>query len=184
MPKRNIDPILATSKTESKWYQQVWLPFAAGTYIVICIFDFMIMPVYVAAHNSRIEARVFAELEGKDVATFATTISQTAQATRQWNPLTLLGAGMFHLAFGALLTGGAVTRGFAKKSEIEGYYKYGSAGYEDYEDYGHQEYDHGNYPYRPNRPRKYNRYRNERDKPQSSATDTPMPKTPDLDDIG
>lgn len=165
------------SKTESKWYQQVWLPFAAGTYIIICIFDFMIMPIYVAAHNSRIEQRVFAELEGKDVATFATTISQTAQATRQWNPLTLLGAGMFHMAFGALLTGGAVTRGLAKKSEMEGYYKYGSAGYEDFDE------PHARRPYRENSygrgPQYENRYRNGREVEDTGSG--PMPKTNDLD---
>lgn len=162
--------------TDNKWYQQVWLPFAAGTYIIICIFDFMVMPVYVAAHNSKIEARVFESLEGKDIATFATTLSQTAQATKQWNPLTLLGAGMFHLAFGALLTGGAVTRGFAKKSEIEGYYKYGSAGYEE-EEY----YYGGNRPYYLNRPGRYNGNRNERSSNDSTATDRPMPKTTNLD---
>lgn len=164
---------------DSKWYQTVWLPFAAGTYIVICLFDFIIMPVYVAAHNSKIESRVFAELDGKDVATFATTMAQTAQATRQWNPLTLMGAGMFHLAFGALLTGGAVTRGLSRKSEIEGYYKYGSAGYEQ-DEYGRDESQYGgNSPYRPNRPGAYNRYRNTREgEPDTTGEPAgPMPKT-------
>jgi hypothetical protein len=138
----------------------------------------MVMPVYVAAHNSRIEARVFASLEGKDVATFATTISQTAQATKQWNPLTLLGGGMFHMAFGALLTGGAVTRGMAKKSEMEGYYKYGSAGYED----NGYESDYTNRPYKENRygPGRINenRYKNARE----GEDDGPMPRTDKLDD--
>lgn len=162
------------NKADSKWYQQVWLPFAAGTYIIICIFDFMVMPIYVAAHNSRIESRVFNELRGQDVATFATTLSQTAQATKQWNPLTLLGAGMFHLAFGALLTGGAVTRGMTKKSEIEGYYRYGSAGYEPEEEYY---YNYGeNKPYRPNRPGKYNGNINPRE------NEGPMPRTDQFED--
>ena len=166
------------TKENNKWYQQVWLPFAAGTYIIICIFDFMIMPVYVAAHNSRIEARVFESLAGKDVATFATTLAQTAQATKQWNPLTLLGAGMFHLAFGALLTGGAVTRGMTKRSEVEGYYKYGSAGYEE-DEYGRSGGYGENAPYRPNRPGAYNRYRNTREgEPDNKGEpDGPMPKT-------
>jgi len=147
------------NNSNNQWYQRVWLPFAAATYIIICIFDFMIMPVYTAAHNSKIETRVFASLEGKDIATFATTISQTAQATKQWNPLTLLGAGMFHLAFGALLTGGAVTRGMAKRSEVEGYYRYGAAGYGDQSDYEDQG---GNSPYMSNRPGMYNGRQNQR----------------------
>jgi hypothetical protein len=111
----------------NKWYQQTWLPFAAFTYIVICIFDFMLMPIYVTAHNSRIENVIVTQLQSKDAITFADTLIKSNQAQRQWNPLTLLGAGMFHLSFGALLTGGAITRGFAKKSEIEGYYRYGLA---------------------------------------------------------
>lgn len=110
---------------ENKWYQKTWLPFAAFAYIIICIFDFIIMPVYVTAHNSRIENAVFNTLEGKDALAFADAMIKANQASRQWNPITLLGAGMFHLSFGALLTGGAVTRGFAKKSEVEGYWRYG-----------------------------------------------------------
>lgn len=163
-----------------KWYQSIWLPFAAATYIIICIFDFIVMPIYVAAHNSKIEQRVFAELEGKDVATFATTIAQTAQATRQWNPLTLIGAGTFHMAFGALLTGGAVTRGLAKKSELEGYYKYGSAGYEEYDDYDDP---YAKKPYKENSygrgQQPENKNKNKREGDDNSG---PMPKTTDLDE--
>ena len=116
---------------DERWYQRVWLPFAAATYIVICIFDFMVMPVYVTTHNSRIENAVFARLENKDAAEFADSLVKANQAQRQWNPLTLIGGGLFHVAFGALLTGGAVTRGFAKRSEIENY-RYG--GYYDHGD--------------------------------------------------
>ncbi len=112
---------------DSAWYQRTWLPFLAGIYMLICLFDFIIMPVYTAAHNSRIENAVLTTIEAKDVADFADGIIKANQSQRQWNPLTLLGGGMFHLAFGALLTGGAVTRGIAKKSEVEGYYNSGIA---------------------------------------------------------
>lgn len=117
-------------RNDNKWYQRMWLPVAAYVYILICVFDFMIMPIYVTAHNSRIENEVFRELNGKDALPLADMIIKANQAQRQWNPLTLLGAGMFHISFGALLTGGAVTRGFAKKSEIEGYYKTQMTGYD------------------------------------------------------
>lgn len=161
------------TKDMNKWYQSVWLPFAAATYIVICIFDFIIMPVYVTAHNSRIENAVFATLQGKDAATFADGLVKANQAQRQWNPLTLLGAGMFHLAFGALLTGGAVTRGFAKKSEVEGYYRQMGGYYDDGSQQG--------YGYPPQRMPDRGYYRPVYQQ-QSNATSTPMPKTPDLDD--
>lgn len=167
---------MTKKSTDSAWYQRTWLPFAAATYIIICIFDFMIMPVYTAAHNSRIETAVFARLENdKDAAVFADGLIKSNQAARQWNPLTLLGGGMFHLAFGALLTGGAVTRGIAKKSEVEGYYRNMGGYYDDSQDYsqgyGNRPYGGGGGYYRPNRPQ-----------PQSTATNTPMPKTTDLDD--
>lgn len=176
------------NRNNNKWYQQIWLPFAAFTYIIICIFDFVVMPIYVTAHNSRIESVVFQKLEGKDTVTFADTLVKSNQAQRQWNPLTLMGAGMFHLAFGALLTGGAVTRGFAKKSEIESYYRYGmnQPGYLPSNGYG-EEYGNSNryeYEYElryGNRQRgngrDYNRYEKNRDYDSG-----PMPKTRDLDD--
>lgn len=104
------------------------------------------MPVYVTGHNSRIENAVLRTLEGKDAATFADGLIKANQAQRQWNPLTLLGAGMFHLAFGALLTGGAITRGFAKKSEIEGYYKYSAGGEYGYNSPPPDKYHYFNYP--------------------------------------
>lgn len=99
---------------------------AAGIYLLICLFDFIIMPIYTATMNSKLENVIISKLETKDFATYANEVIKSVSANKQWNPLTLLGGGMFHLAFGSLLTGGAVTRGFAKKSEVEGYYKYGS----------------------------------------------------------
>lgn len=108
---------------DDKWYQNTWLPAAAFMYLGICCFDFVLMPVYTALHNGRIENREIQILEGKDAAAYADSIIKANQATRQWNPLTLMGGGMFHLSFGALLSGGAVTRGLAKSKEVEGYYK-------------------------------------------------------------
>jgi hypothetical protein len=161
-------------RENNKWYQTLWLPFAAGTYIVICIFDFMIMPIYVTAHNSRIENAVLKSLDSKDAATFADGLIKANQAQRQWNPLTLLGAGMFHLSFGALLTGGAVTRGFAKKSEIEGYYR------NHHDDYYHYESDrHYNNSY--NRSKRPHDYTNHRPRYRHDEPDGPMPKA-DMDD--
>ena len=107
---------------ESKWYQNSWLPLAAFVYLMICCFDFVAMPIYTAIHNSNVEYKVIAVLQDKDPQLLAESVTRAEQSTKQWNPLTLIGGGLFHLAFGALLTGGAVTRGFAKKAEVDGYY--------------------------------------------------------------
>lgn len=160
-------------RQDSKWYQRLWLPFAAYVYITICVFDFMVMPIYVTAHNSRIENEIFRELNGKEAIPFADTLIKANQAQRQWNPLTLLGAGMFHLSFGALLTGGAITRGFAKKSEIEGYYRTQMYGYDP------GPFSYNTMPYR-NQPVSQNDRRQAYTEDMSNAG--PIPKTQNLDD--
>jgi hypothetical protein len=113
----------STRPSLERWWHSIWLPLCSFTYIAICIFDFMVMPVYTAFHNTHVEDRIIAELKsnptGQD--SFITDYEKNT-TIKQWNPLTLLGGGLFHLSFGMLLTGGAITRGFAKKSEVEGYY--------------------------------------------------------------
>lgn len=106
----------------SKWYQELWLPSCAAVYLLICLFDFIVMPVYTAYSNTNIQSIIISKLDAKDIGTFADDLTKSLSANHQWNPLTLMGSGLFHLAFGSLLTGGAVTRGFAKKAEVEGFY--------------------------------------------------------------
>jgi len=167
------------SKTldDNSWHQKMWLPAAAAVYLLICLFDFIIMPVYVAAHNSRVETMIFQKIEGKDVVDIADSLIKGNQALKQWNPLTLLGGGMFHLAFGALLTGGAITRGFAKKSEIEGYYRYGAAGYEDQP--GTDDQYAGNSPYISNQSSGYNGRQNQRSNQPGRQSPSVPGVTPD-----
>jgi hypothetical protein len=117
--KRGSAPIL------SKWYHELWLPTCAATYIIICLFDFIAMPIYTAIHNSIVEERLITALKANttDATAFAADYEKNTQANKQWNPITLVGGGLFHLSFGALLAAGATTRGLAKKSEVEGYYQ-------------------------------------------------------------
>lgn len=102
-----------------------WLPACAYIYILICIFDFIIMPITIEVHaTSRINSVLDKANEeynhSKDSAAYIDTIKNAKLFDGQWNPLTLQGAGLFHLAFGALLAGGSVTRGFVKKAKVEG----------------------------------------------------------------
>jgi Holin of 3TMs, for gene-transfer release len=62
------------------WFSKYWRPSAAWTYLTICIFDFVIFPMMWNA------TQVF-----------------TKATVTQWLPMTLQGAGMIHLAFGAIL---------------------------------------------------------------------------------
>jgi hypothetical protein len=106
------------------WYHRIWLPLCSFTYIAICIFDFILMPIQTAVHNAIVEERIITALKAApgSEATFASDYEKSTSTTKQWTPLTLQGGGLFHLAFGALLTAGATTRGLAKREEVKGYY--------------------------------------------------------------
>jgi hypothetical protein len=67
-------------KKDEDWMQKKWRPAMGWMYMVVCFFDMVVFPV-------------------------AWSILQTVQhqTITQWNPLTLQGAGLFHLAMGAVL---------------------------------------------------------------------------------
>ena len=68
----------------------------AWTYMAICIFDFIIGPVYFNLLQYR----------------------TAQQQLEMWVPLTLQGSGLIHLAFGAILGISAWTRGQEKLASI------------------------------------------------------------------
>lgn len=73
------DPV--TPVTE-KWFDSRWRPAMAWMYLVVCLFDFIIAPVMWTG--------VQFYYHGPAVAI-------------QWQPLTLIGGGLFHLAMGGVL---------------------------------------------------------------------------------
>lgn len=72
--------VLVTQTNES-WVNTKWRPAMSWVYMVTCITDFIIFPV------------LWSILQ----------LSERGVVTDQWQPLTLQGAGLFHLAFGAIL---------------------------------------------------------------------------------
>ena len=98
------------------WYKKVWRPCMAAVYALIVIFDFIVMPIAMEISNEAVSNREAVELalmfEDPNVRVQAL---ETFTEKRSWNALTLMGGGMFHIAFGALLTGAAVTRGMEKR---------------------------------------------------------------------
>jgi len=68
-------------KKEEDWMQKRWRPAMGWMYMVVCICDFVLFPVLWAMLHA---------------------VLHTANMS-QWNPLTLQGAGLFHLAMGAVL---------------------------------------------------------------------------------
>ena len=69
-----------SEKKKEDWMNSKWRPMMGWMYMVVCFMDMVIFPV-------------------------AWSLAQTLlkQPITQWNPLTLQGAGLFHIAMGAVL---------------------------------------------------------------------------------
>ena len=97
-------------KTFFLWMQrdEGWKTVLASVYAVICLFDFVVAPAYFA--HTRI--RVLNDFENMQLAKLSPAIQDriAKTITLRHSPFTLEGGGMFHIAFGALLTGSAISR--------------------------------------------------------------------------
>jgi hypothetical protein len=78
------------------WMNRKWRPAMGWTYMAICIFDFLLAPIIWAALQATLEGHV-----------------------TQWQPLTLEGAGLFHMAMGAILGVAAWSRGQEKIQNMQ-----------------------------------------------------------------
>jgi tryptophan-rich sensory protein len=89
----------AMEKSTMKWRWSALI-----LYLVICFYDFMFVPIWYG-------------LNRPDIAQFIDILNTVEdpliqlelmkKLTGQHNPFTLMGGGLFHLAFGAILTGSA-----------------------------------------------------------------------------
>jgi len=71
-------------KKQEDWMQKQWRPLMAMMYMCVCAADFIIFPIMFTVVQ-------FWEVQAAN------------DAFRQWQPLTLQGAGLFHMAMGAVL---------------------------------------------------------------------------------
>ncbi|CAB4158493.1 Holin of 3TMs, for gene-transfer release [uncultured Caudovirales phage] len=67
--------------TNEDWINKKWRPAMSWSYMAICIFDFILAPVLWSAIQAY----------------------GSGSVSMQWQPLTLQGAGLLHVAFGAVL---------------------------------------------------------------------------------
>lgn len=75
------------------WMSSKWRPAMGWMYMAVCIFDFIIFPI---------------------MWTIIQAYDQQGVVTTEWNPLTLKGSGLFHVAMGAVLGVTAWSRGQEK----------------------------------------------------------------------
>lgn len=85
---------------KESWVNNKWRPAMGWMYMVVCIFDFIVFPIMFTGVQ-------FWEKEAVN------------DAFRQWEPITLAGGGLFHVAMGAVLGVSAWSRGQEKKALIE-----------------------------------------------------------------
>ena len=84
------------SERKEDWLNSKWRPMMGWMYMFVCMCDFVIFPILwsliQAAHGGRVET--------------------------QWMPITLQGAGLFHMAMGAVLGVTAWSRGQEKLAGV------------------------------------------------------------------
>ena len=78
---------------------------ALSIYLLICFYDFLFVPVWYGLNRPDISQ--FMEIINSTEDTLV-QMELMKKLTGQHNPFTLMGGGLFHLAFGAILTGSAV----------------------------------------------------------------------------
>ena len=76
-----MSTVSLSEQKKEDWMNSKWRPMMGWMYMVVCICDFVLFPVLwsliQAVHGGRVET--------------------------QWSPITLNGAGLFHMAMGAIL---------------------------------------------------------------------------------
>ena len=97
-------------KTFFIWMQhdEGWKAMLAFVYAVICIFDFIVVPAWIGLTRAAIDFDL--TMQSLVALDPSVQIRIIEAMTFQHQPFTLQGAGLFHLAFGALLTGSAISR--------------------------------------------------------------------------
>lgn len=85
--QRNYADLSDSEKKKEDWMNSKWRPAMGWLYMIVCFCDFVLFPVLHAIYIA---------------ALFKGGVTPTG-IPAQWAPLTLQGAGLFHLAMGAVL---------------------------------------------------------------------------------
>lgn len=81
MSQKDYDKLSASEKSKEDWMNSKWRPMMGWTYMLTCLADFVLFPI------------LWSLLQA---------VSK-GQVNVQWQPITLQGAGLFHIAMGAVL---------------------------------------------------------------------------------
>ncbi len=81
MSQKDYDKLSGSEKSKEDWMNSKWRPMMGWMYMVVCMFDFVIAPILWSLVQAIYKGGV----------------------NVQWQPLTLQGAGLFHIAMGAII---------------------------------------------------------------------------------
>jgi hypothetical protein len=90
------------------WMQQDegWKTVLAVVYATICLFDFVVVPSWIGFTREELNLTLFTN----PAISMQVQLELIKSLYVQHQPFTLQGGGLFHLAFGALLTVSAITK--------------------------------------------------------------------------
>ena len=91
--------------TEVERSTMTWRWAALSLYLLICFYDFMFVPIWYGLTRPDVTSLLLLVKETEEV---LVQLELMSMITSQHSPFTLMGGGLFHLAFGAILTGSAV----------------------------------------------------------------------------
>jgi hypothetical protein len=85
---------------------------ALGVYLFVCLFDFVVVPIWFGLNRPDISSFIATmnTLNNVDL-----QMELMRKMTDHHSPYTLIGGGLFHLSFGAILTGSVLNK--KKKGE-------------------------------------------------------------------
>ena len=87
-----------TNMSYEDWMNRKWRPATAWVYLTICVFDFIVFPIFWSILQAY----------------------KSGMVNEAWIPLTLQGAGFFHVAMGTILGITAWSRGKEKIAGVNG----------------------------------------------------------------
>lgn len=82
MTAKEYDKMSDSEKKKEDWMNNKWRPAMGWTYMATCIFDFVIAPILWSVVQA---------------------LGNGGRVEVQWQPITLQGAGLYHIAMGAIL---------------------------------------------------------------------------------
>ena len=85
---------------------------ALGVYLFVCLFDFVVVPIWFGLNRPDISSFIVTMNTLNNV---ELQMELMRKMTDHHSPYTLIGGGLFHLSFGAILTGSVLNK--KKKDE-------------------------------------------------------------------